>query len=326
MEYFLHIKATFDCVAKIYEKDFEIEDGQTKDFLLKTQDEKFVISFYPTNDKMGEYLPYSAKFDLKNRKISNKNVEFIEFPNDNLFLIAKPFRLKYPRALSLSSKNLFFGSKNHNLYYFKNDLVIIRIENQSKEFINIDYDSEIEDIYTKTNENYAILYAKTITDKFFVCVVEYKGGYKIAKKDEFDLLEVKKDKILVYKNLNNACHHGKTYEISTNKPFVIKENLVYNDDDFVQKQKELVPKAFFDAIKNKDFSLARKFLSFSLSENLKDEHLKEYFGDFCDTQSGLDENADYKKIALIYEKNGKKSAKIYNLEFENDKIANILEE
>lgn len=324
MDYYIHIQSEFDGILHTCQKEFNIEKDKTKSFLLNTDKEKISLSFFPLDDKMGDYLPFSTMLNLGSKQCDSKNVQVIEYPNKNILLVVKTFRLKYPKQLNIKSKVLTFGGTEHTLYYTKNGYFSLHIEDGKKQCLDAEFDNKVYDLSTKFCDSHLVVFGETFDKKYIICHITYDGKYQIVGLEQVDLLESDKNILYTYKDLQDNCHHGKTKEYSFDNSFSIKENLVYNENEpFYVKQKEYVPYAFCDAILQKNYNLARTYLSNELASKLDDNHIKAFFGDFISTHPSLNNSKD--DISLIYKNHNKFFAKTFHLTFDNEnKIINIL--
>ena len=326
MNYFLHIKPQFDCIMHACKDEWTLHRDQIKNFLLRTDEENITLFFYPiSNNKCGsETLPFSVKYNTKKQSTSSPNAEVTLFPQNNILLTIKPFVLKYPKFLALKSKTIAFASTNHTIYYSKYSPFAIHIENDENKHIDIEFDKKIEDISFKTCQNNLFIYAKTLDNKYVVCLLSYWQEYNIQTLEEVDLLEIEDDKLLTYRDLQDSAKHGETIEYSFGEKLSVRKDIVYDQGQaIVEKQKELIPKAFLQAIKVHDLKLARSYLTSNLSQTLDDKHLVAYFGKFVDIEMSLSNNPQ--EIALIYQDGDIRQAKVFSFTFSDDKISNITE-
>lgn len=322
MEYYLHIKPTFECLAKILKEEYLLEPQKTYSFLVTNQ--KLNLLFYPTNTQLTS-LPFAFSFDKQNL-ISTKNTRIIEFPNNNYLIEVNPFLFEAKQNIGIKTKNVTFGGQNHTIYYSTHSKFNIKIEcnNASKEY---SLNTKIVDLATKTNKNNLLVYSKCEDTKHVILALEYDGEkYNYKNLEIVDLLEEENGNISTYKNLNDFAGHGVVTTYDLNKEVCMTSTLVYNTTPFLSRQKELIPYAFFEAVKVKNFKLASSYLSQELSKMLSPKHLQSFFGDFIQVSPPLSQNASFNEVALIYNQNNKFIAKNFFLQFDQDnKITNIQE-
>ncbi|NCB48266.1 MAG: hypothetical protein EOM55_01355 [Clostridia bacterium] len=329
MEYFFHIKPAFDCAVKAQNLSTHLQSNKIHSFLLNTSQTILPISFFPTNSEYNTSLNFTVVVNLKTKCLNSKmpNVDLINFPNDNILLIAREFFIANPKPFSIQSKTFNFSGISHNFFYSKNSPFSMRIENASHEFLDADYPKRIQELNFKTSKNSLFCYGKTFQDSYVVCIIKHKDHkYSLTTLEEVDLLEVGKDKIITFKRANDMLGHAFTKEYTFSPNLGVETNLVYDENENVLiHKKEIVPYAFFDAVKTKDFDLARTYLTEELGAKLSDKHLGKFFGEFLFSHQSLSKNSD--EIALIYDdENSSKIAKIFSIsQDENDKISNILQ-
>ena len=325
MEYVLHIKTLFDCTLVIANEEYELTPHIPRTFLCTK--ESINILFYP-NDNLDQSLPFSFKFEPK--KIEpKKNVKVTIFPQNNFLIEAKPFFLTNGEMLNIHAKTLTFGGTTHTLFYAKFCKENLTLECETSN-IHITHKSSITALDTKTSGDYLLVYAKTENEKHIVSVIKYSNDeYKLVIHEEVDKLEKDKEKILTYKNLHDFAGHGIVSVYTFSPEFSFQKNLAYDGSSpEIQSNKELIPYAFFELIKLKNYKLARTYLASELSSTVTNNNLKNYFGSFTDLCQPLIKNSTPGEIALIYTQDTKNlyTAKVFYLDFDEDnKIKNIEE-
>lgn len=128
-------------------------------------------------------------------------------------------------------------------------------------------------------------------------------------------------------NSKTLAGHGQmlNYDITADGFTLTAKEAVY-----IGKCPRLVPPflthiAFFEAVRENDFLLAKTYLTTSFAEKLSQEHLKQFFGEF-DSIKVLN-NGGKTLVALINQQTPNfATARTYCLTFENGKIADIQED
>jgi hypothetical protein len=327
MEYFFHIKPTFDCILCCQNFSKQLQQNKIHSFLINTEKDIFPMSFFPTNRECNTSKEFTVFVNLKSKVLDNnpKNVQLVIFPESNLLLNVHERFEQNARPFFFQSKLFSFGGQSHNVYYAKNSPFCLRVENAKHKFLDAEFNARIQDLTFKTSTNSLFCYGKTFDEKFVVCIVKFKDEkYSLTALEQVDLLETKSDKIVTLKMANDMFSHAYTNEYSFSPDLKVEKNLVLtNDDELEVKKRQLVPYAFFDAVKCKNFDLARSFLAPSLAEKLSDRHFENYFGDFVYCCQAISQNED--EIALVcVTKEGQNVATIFKiLQEENGVIADI---
>ena len=310
MDYYLIIKPTFNCYLELEENTIILKKNRLNPILIST-DENFISLSILSYDNTSS-LPFSLSLRLKEGVLTNThhNAELISFSNNTLLLLLRPFLEFTPSYLDTQTKTVFFGGIAHTIHYLKNDYFNIRIEN-AENYIDQKYNKKIVNLNTKTINDTLFIYCKTNTQSYVIMTVSFKNNtYTTTNLEEVDLLEHENNKILTFNALFDLAKHGVTKEYSFEKNFSEKASLVSVYDSLKKvTKKELIPYAFFDAVRVENYTLAREYLAESLKTKLKDEHLKHFFGDFIMYSQSLTPSSPLNQIALIYEKNDKKQAK-----------------
>lgn len=110
------------------------------------------------------------------------------------------------------------------------------------------------------------------------CPVSSKFNFFTASKISFG-----EEEITLIENQFNQSGHAKEIVIKFNEEtgLVVNEELLYIENEpFIATNSAVLPLAFFDALKQKDFSLARHYLTEELKRSVSSAALEEYFGEF----------------------------------------------
>jgi len=232
------------CLAKIENLNFELD---TSNYLEIETEKTQILSIYPYENGM---LP-------QNIKLEKGNQEKILFPEFQAIADGEVF---ISRTFNSTKSAILIGKP------FK---LICQDGNYSGSF-NIsrgiaDYELKL------TNETITL---SAICENYNYNLIFNKGKFKEFVGD----IKEEKGKALFIGQKFTICKHGSVFQTDN-----LEEQLVY------LKQKPILPNnllakcfAFFEAIKLKDYNLARSFLNGELAEKLSDNHLKEFFDDFDD--------------------------------------------
>ena len=322
MNCYLHIKPTFDCIVKISKEEYILNAQKTYSFIVKEQ--TLTLLFYPINTDFSS-LPFATIFDIQNPK-STKNAQIIEFPNSNYLLVVTPFLIGSNTNLGVKTKTVTLNNQSHTIYYLLHSNFNIKIECNScseEYYLN----AEVEDFNTKTHKNNLLIYCKCKDSKHIVLALTFDGErYNYKNLEVVDMLEEEKGNISTYKNLNDFAGHGVVTNYDLTKDICMTSTLVYNTTPFLSHKKELIPYAFFEAVKVKNYKLANSYLAQNLTKILTPSHYQKFFGDFTQILPPLYKTANYNQVALVYNSKNKSIAKNFSLQFnEYNKITNIEE-
>ncbi len=163
-------------------------------------------------------------------------------------------------------------------------------------------------VYKLPQENFIFQFkpAKLTTDELFAC----------------DKVEVEGNKIKVLKILNNISKRGivKEFEIVGDKPEKCDEYLInMGDGKFATEEAKILD--FFENVCAGDYNSAVKNLSYSLSEKLNKQTIKNFVGEFntCFLVNFYEKPC----VVCLNEKNS--FAIVFSASFENGMIYNIFE-
>lgn len=326
MQKYLHIKPTFDALVEIKNESFELTSNKITSFLLNSEESNVKINFYPLDNRNKTSIPFCVVANIEKGFVVSKseNCSLINYPNNNLLLEVEPFLL-YENTLGEHTKKLTLQEGDVTIFYSRGSTGLVKIENNS-DILQFQFSKGINTLDAKASKNTIFIWAENDNKKYSIAIVSKDNNqFELKRLENVDLLEIDSNYIKTFRNLHTAIGHGIVGEYPI-KTLVGKYKLVKteNKPTFCSDEK-LIPYYFLDAIKVKDFALARSYLSQSLSSNLDDIHLESFFDNFYDFGQNLGENIFPEDVALFYEQNGIKIAKIYHFSIEKGKIADITE-
>lgn len=326
MDFFLHILPIKDCLLKIGNSQSMLKKNKINTFLLSMPPTNLALSFLPTEQ---DFYEQTVLLNFKKPELCSnfKNIQLVVFAPNNFLLKFQDYPKSQTKSYNIKSKSISFASQSHTLYYSKNDNFFIRLESSEGQYLDLDYNAIITQLDHKQNGDTLLLYAKTNNEKYLTALIQYQNKhYKCINIEQIDLLEIDKNKITTYKSLNNTAHHGIIKEYNFDNKFTLTTSLVSDPDGTTKIQsQDLIPYAFLDAIKAKDFDLARTYLSPTLSQKLSDDHLSTFFDEFDFFMQSLLPNASKNDIALIYPQGNLFVTKIFSFYFQDNQISNIIE-
>ena len=135
-----------------------------------------------------------------------------------------------------------------------------------------------------------------------------------------DKIEIEENKVKTLTNFNDMAKHIRVCEYVLKDDFELENQSLYTKD--VEKKSsscsKLIPYNFFESIKVRDFTQAKTYLSDNLKDNITDEQLLQYFGEFQQIEIlSLD--------PLRYTLYSTNFAKDYEITMQNNKISEINE-
>lgn len=291
------------------------------DALVKTQNEEITLisnipheietleenlMFFPINTPKKHYLPCC----ICTNRTRPDNLTKIKIKNSTLLEIS-PYKIVPNQTFTekINGKTLKIHCGNPSFIILENDDLLFMKEIQQ----NLSLPK-----VQKTSCG-ILISADVDSRKFFLAIGN--DNTELAC-DLVDEISISDNQITTIKYFFDMAKQGilTTYELPS---FSKKEELIYEKPPRIVDQPELIPFAFFEAIKAKNFSLSKQYLSSQLRERLDDEHLEQFFGDFDCIYINVFEQTPNKSVCLIYR--NKKIGKIFTLEILNNKINNISE-
>lgn len=327
MEFMLHIKPSFNCLIKLNNVEHLLNKDRIHTFIVQDLN-SIPLSFYPTDEEYKSALPFACKLTYSNNILlsDKKQTEIICFPDNNFLIKVKPFLFALPTSFENITKIISLQENKHTISWLKNEFCKIKIYSKES-FFEIETNEKFLDINFLTKNNVLLGYAKTIDNKYLVFSIKYENKkYYLLSKNIVDILEVENEDISTYKNLNDFAGHGVVTHYKKENNYIEEILLAYNYDlPIIAKNKEFIAYAFFEAVKIKNYKLARNYLTQELSNKLTNTHFEKFFGEYYEISQTLSPVFNYEEIALIY-KGSPNIAKVFNIKLnEQNKIENIYE-
>lgn len=271
----------------LYSKEkVQIETLGTKTVLAFSKpislEENQLVYVLPTKENALPFCFYAGK---ENRFV--KHTMFSGFTLAEIIDFPQVFEGRYFAAKSISG-----GSANVIGSPYKFNV------NLKKTTYSFDLPQSLEEITFYENKNAVVLEAVQ-DNQNYACVF-----HKQSKKFQSFLgsVQVSENMVEAVIPKNTLAGHGEAIKIdlSTSNPTLIQSDGVYIGGCPKSVPPFLVHIAFFEAVREKDFALARSYVEKTLAEKLDEETLQEFFGDF-DLIKVLSQNAEI-RVALIKNK------------------------
>lgn len=308
----LVIVSEIDVILKIDNENYQLNENQEK-LELDLEEENTVDFFvYPIKEKS---LPYAVKLEVKKDMLISlcQHIEIFQLAESVFEIRLKKFKLSSFNLKKVFSKNfsdysLMVLQDESSLFVIKekDEIFTFEIEKKFKE-VAFDVKKNVPFFVASLGRGSFVCLFCPSTQKFF----SFEAESVVFKDDGMELIE----------NLNSHAGHGKKVFIRLVEERVdIEEDLLYlNNQPQVLSNIKVVPFAFFESVKVKDFMLAKTYLSKNLRNVLTDEVLQAYFGDFV---RAVPYNYSAKQGSFVALHTAK-SCKIFSFMFENGKIDDI---
>ena len=272
-----------------------------------------IISVNPCSTINNQLLSFTERIDF-NKTNDNNLIKVIPFRNNH-------YELKFDKIKApISSRNEIVADE----YFGKLNIVV---SNNSIGNILIYENSKLK----KQLTTLAVLDAniKQKDDKLIILCSLKNGQYyagilnidslEILFEKEVDSIEENSDEIKTLTKVNDFAKHGivKSYNLKNGQ--TDEYNIYLNGEANRTNNNLLIPYAFLEAIKIKNFNLSKSYLSNGF-DNISKEHFENYFGDIKNVY--LDSyNLDSYVIPYVVETN--KGFDYYDFSIDNGKIIDI---
>lgn len=310
----LKIKALFDCVLEVNMQNYEMLDNVS--FVkIKMQDgEQVALKFYPT--KKSNQIAYFAHIFFNDElSVICPYVKIISISKDEAILDFLPFEIHQANFYKETKENLlgfelkclfgeinYFCVNNKNVTY--NCAFVGRILHH--EFLIV-FENPALKVKTEQEQWFFVFNKeKQKFDKFCGEVVIFDDG-------NFEITE----------KIGDFAKHAlcQKYKYENGELICFSTELMFlNLSPKLTDKNKIIPFAFLQAVKVKNFMLAKGYLCEKLSSKVSGEMLNDYFGDFDKIEpyfSELKSNEEY--VCLILQNKGK----IFKFKITEKKIEEI---
>lgn len=300
----ISISSTFDCLVCAQNDALLKANVSTLEVECQKNDHFFV---YP----LGEGISYVVNI-VDGEIEKRREIEIVKYFDNEYEIILKPYLiLGFPSKI----ENQKIGEYTLSLILSKPSLFCVK-KADTYDFCKIDEHFDSFEFLSFDNMP-AILLKKNILQEM---IIYQEGNQEFLKlKGE---INIENGTLTVVSPLCDTSHRAKVmvYVQENLKLKKQSEELIYLDGRPVYpKQSALIPFAFFEAIKCKDYFFARTFLSDDLQKDIDENILEDYFGQF-DKIKPYNYNRDKGYFVAI---SGKDKCQVYRLLVEKDKIVEI---
>lgn len=298
MENYFHIKTKTNCIVSINgTKAYNITSEKPLDILAK---KNCYVSLLPNND---EFLPYT--FSLNDIK-QNENILIVTHPNHTEIYFTPTYKISDENCTTLIDKkydDIYVSVKNSNCTYINISKLQNTFTRKLPKFLNCkcDFDNNI------------FIYGALNNDQTYVLIYDPNKD-KILLEDIVEIVEKDKSTIRFMKNTQNLAHHGIVYEYDKNSDVIDNYSIYIDKNPHRTDIKEIMPYAFLESIKLKDFSLARSYLYDTFVTN---SNLESYFDNIDEIYLNPYSND------IEYTTTSKGLSKTYRFELTENKIKDI---
>lgn len=321
MEYFLHIKSQLPAVVTIANLSFylnKIEDS----FSVKTTAPAF-ITYQPTETQfMGaKTLPYIVCFDPKTIA-KNPQVQAVFYPENHIEVLLKPNNINLS---PLPSQKITVAGHSYAIKTGGGDNSIVEISDRDLVYSHR-FSSPLSSFRAKPLGKYIIF--EGFGARTNLIVLESSQHDLIQQfSSVVDEIEIKDSVITAIKYNNDIAKQGikHTINLQKNNFDITKKTIYLSGHPHMTSHSQIIPYAFIEAVQNKNYNLARQYLSRTLSDKLTNKHLDEFFKNLVSIRQNRYLPQHKNAHALIFKTNKTYTAKLYSFNISGGKIDNITE-
>lgn len=266
--YLAHLKSDVPCTVYANGEYLGVcEKRKSLDLEINAKDVYFNVS------PIGNYYPYTIHIFNNNKCVdTTNNCLIVPYYNNNYDIYFKHIKV-YENTPTTTLLNTKLGNLTVTILNGINSLISIYDNG------NIVY-SDVIKLLSKVNANVIngnlVVKGYTTKDEYYLLVLN--NNYELVYNGYFDNLEENNKILTGFTNIYDLAKHGHICEIDLNDLENLKDYYIVKEDVMLCKENQLIPKAFLEALKVQNYSLAKKYLNDTLSK-ASNLHFKTYFGD-----------------------------------------------
>ena len=304
----LKIFSNENFLLEIDNKNYFLEETKFLE-VLNCEKNNLLIKAYPI-DQSYLSIPFCINLENENFNVKSQSscVKVYNFKNRAEIFI-KPFLL---------SSNIIVYTASHTVKNIKYTITCyedrIKIFSSKGEYV---YEVNMINASSFVVDNNINILCNKKNNK---SLIAYNVTNNVFSQVDGDQIQIDGNNIKTLQNINDMAKHIKVCSFVQENEILIKEQSLYTKNTQVKNANNnlLVPYNFFEALKVQDMNLARKFLSLNLQQNLKDDQLLGYFGNF--EKIGI-----LSLSPLCYTLYSNLNAKDYEISMTDNKISEINE-
>lgn len=308
------VSSLFDCVVDANGKKYHLHKNFSRLEIELDPTEKMTLLVYPVGTK--KLLSYAVNIFFENGIICDSPYADVFRLNENEFEIELKKMTLFSNDFKTLSKQIINGQEVFLIQGDPNYFCVL--QNDKVYAQKIDFEISKFDFQTiqnfpavlgRSGENKFLTLFNTKNNRFFNCF-----GINVYFENDI---------ITEIKSLYNTAHHARIRKYKFDQDGgaeLVVDELVYLDKSpNIIKSEKVLPFAFFEAIKQKDFLLAKSYLSEKLAKGLNVDAFEEYFGQFDKILPYHFSQKEGHFVCLL----SKKDCKIFCVEIKDGKIIEI---
>lgn len=251
-----------------------IDNSETFSIDLKVYSQHLIITKEPISNNKKLLLPYTVKLNFDNDTIQcdSEFVTIVPYKNNEYEIVLNVCDVKHHKPLNKVYDD-YVG--NFNVIVVNDGISYINIyeHNLLKWSANT---NELNAVVCELSNNKLIIKGSTLNGKFYVIVLD--ENFNELMNSEVEKVEQNEFQIKTLIKINDIAKHAIVKTINLNNLEQSEEYYVYlKDNAVIANHKKLVPYAFLEAVKVKNFTLAKQYLTPELARKTEKEHLENYF-------------------------------------------------
>lgn len=306
-----YIKSTHPALITI-DKDYLLENEIDK---IPIEEQDIIIKYYPLEKTINDKIAIPYIVNINKSLVQNSNeYNVIKYPNQHTEIVLKPFLITNTTFSEKKSYKIENSKKTLDIYNHNTTNIILKDDNNHLYFtypspVNFIIAAEIDNICHVLLQNNKHIYVQINKEKVTI--------FDDIKNFSFD-----KNIFSAILPNHDMAKSGKAIEINFAKPYSCLTKEIYvNEAPNIITNNKLIPYAFLEAIKSKNYKLARQYMSQDMQDKLSDTSLSSFFNNVISISHDIYND----KVCTISSEKHTYLATDYDFDIKNGKICNIIQ-
>ncbi len=276
LNYSIHLKSPDPCNLYVNGNFVGFLDNvETFSVDLKVYSSYLIVTKEPLSSDQKLLLPYTVKLNFLNHKVLAESTytTVVPFLNHEYDVILQQCDQKHHKPVE----------KVYDETFEQTNFVVA---NDGTSYLNVYQNGnlkfsttmpEIHSVICEKINNHFVLKGATNDGKFHLLVLNETTLQPVVN-TQCDQVEQTPNSIKYLVKMHDIAKHAMVFELSFLENLEQNQYAVYlNENAQTTTNAKLIPFAFLEAVKLKNYTLAKQYLTPKLAESASDEHLNQYF-------------------------------------------------
>ncbi len=333
MNIILTLRPTIDCKITLSKYNFFIKQAEQRKLLISFNNENIFLQIFPIDNALC-FNPYIVMLSLSNNELTSESnqIEIIKNCTNNYDILITPKNFTHQNQNKILHLPKTYAQQNPNTAQNQNENIILNgtlltilCSNNPPLYFNLKSPMQSPKVQTQ-NDCYIISNKEPNNTKLKQLAILNPKTNKL-KSFYCHHFRIDSNSITIITELKDYANHIKVLKLALDNDLSKLDCYtgITSPPKLIQNTK-IIPYAFLQNIKAKDFKEARKYLNENFSQNLSNNTLAEFFGKFSHLTTPQIKSPPF-TICLTYKNNHNSFiSRYFHFKFDKyNKIENIEE-